>query len=101
MLTTTRSLARFLRGEGPAHPSGVPSSIVIMSPLQRPTTKMQRFSYMHHRIDNSGLLQTLQNSKSIGSCDCPGMPALLGLTEKAGVGGSTPSLATILIASCF
>src|SRR5947209_6391958 len=51
MLTTTRSPARFLRVEGPGHPFGVPSSIVIMSPLQRSTRKMQRFWYMNRRIE--------------------------------------------------
>src|SRR6266851_7628207 len=51
MLTTTRSLVRFPRGEGPAHPFGHPTLTATMSPLQRSTRKMQRFWYMNRKIE--------------------------------------------------
>src|SRR6267143_7059693 len=51
MLTTTRSLARFLRGEGQAHPSGHPTLTAITLPLQPMARKMQRFWYMNRKIE--------------------------------------------------
>src|SRR5258708_37259353 len=51
MLISTRSLARFPRGEGPAHPFGHPILTATMSPLQRSTRKMQRFWYMNRKIE--------------------------------------------------
>src|SRR6266581_1526415 len=51
MLTTTRSLARFLRGEGPAHPSGHPTLTATTLPLQPMARKRRRFWYTHPRFE--------------------------------------------------
>src|SRR5437588_10204578 len=51
MLTTTRLPARFPRGEGPAHPFGLPTLTATMSPLQPPTKKVRQFWSMNRRIE--------------------------------------------------
>src|SRR3981081_717144 len=51
MLTTTRLLARYLRGEGRARPSGRLSLIAITLALLRLTKRRQRFWYTRRRTE--------------------------------------------------
>src|ERR1700736_5941407 len=51
MQTTTRPLARFLRGEGPARHSGRLISIATTWLLPQTIKKRQRFWCMHRKID--------------------------------------------------